>query len=88
MNLNPHLPCKSAAVYIRGIKQTADVANNIKFALGLVEAEHFYTSTRREHRPDGSRRKGGLGCSHASFFAVDWWTLDTTLAEKSQMYSG
>ena len=80
------LPRESAAVFVHGIKQTSDVAKDVRFALGQVEAERFYTASLGERRPDGSRKKGGLGWSKASFHAVDWRALDATLDTKPWMY--
>ena len=43
-NRNPHLPRESAAIYIRSVNQTSNVANDLRFALGLVDAERFYNA--------------------------------------------
>ena len=71
------LPHERAAVYVNNIKQTTDVATDVRFALGMVDAERFYC------RPVD---KGGLGWSKESFHAVDWRVLDAALANKGQMY--
>ena len=38
------LPTDSAAVFVGGIKQTSNVAKNVRIALGWVDAESFYTT--------------------------------------------
>ena len=74
-------------MYVRGVKQTSDVADDVRFALAMTEAERFYTAPLGELRPDGRRGKGkGLGWSTGAFRAVDWWALDATLATKGTMY--
>jgi len=80
------LPRESAAVFVAGMKQTTDVAQDVRFELSRVAAERFYTAPLGGRRPDGSRRPGGLGWSLESFQAVDWAMLDATLAKKPQMY--
>ena len=85
-NRNLRLPREHAAVYVRGVKQTSDVSKGVRFALGLVEAERFYTAPLGERDVRGRRRGGGLGWTKEAFHAVDWWALDITLAGKGQMY--
>ena len=85
-NDNLCLPGEGAAVYVGGVKQTSDVTKDVRFALSLQDAERFYTTPLGERRRDGRRRPGGLGWSTAAFRAVDWWTLDATLATKGKMY--
>ena len=80
------LPRESAAVFIAGIKQTSDVAHDVRFQLSLVEAERFYTKPIGERLPGGRRRPGGLGWSRAAFHAVDWHALDSVLEPKAIMY--
>ncbi len=83
----PVLPKESAAVFINNIKQTSDVAKEVRFALGHVDAEKFYTTPLGERNKHGQRdKRGGLGWSKASFDAVDWRALDSTLDPKPQMY--
>ena len=38
------LHCKSASIFVGGIKQTADVSKGVKFVLRHSEAEKFYTT--------------------------------------------
>ena len=38
------LPKESVAVFVGGIKQTSNLANNVRLALGWVDAESFYTT--------------------------------------------
>ena len=80
------LPRESAAVFIAGIKQTSDVAHDVRFQLSLVEAERFYTKPIGERLLDGRRRPGGLGWSRAAFHTVDWHTLDSVLEPKAIIY--
>ena len=68
------------------MKQTTDVAQDIRFDLSRIKAEQFYTAPLGERRPDGSRRFGGLSWSKESFQAVGWVLLDAALAKKPQMY--
>ena len=81
------LPCESAAVFVRGIKQTTDVARDVRFTLGLHDARALYTTPLGPRDAHGRRHKSsGLGWSKASFDAVDWEALDATLRSKPQMY--
>ena len=80
------LPRESAAVFVAGMKQTTDVAQDVRFELSRINAERFYTAPLGERRSDGSRQFGGLGRSKESFQAVDWVMLDAALAKKPQMY--
>ena len=80
------LPRESVAVFVAGRKQTSDVAKEVRFALGLVDAERFYTAPPGAVNDAGRRGKGGLGWSKASFDAVAWEALDATLDTKGQMY--
>ena len=73
-------------MYVRGVKQTSDVANEVRFALGLADAERFYTTPLGERDARGRRRGGGLGWTKQAFQAVDWWALDAAPASKWQMY--
>ena len=71
-NRNQRLPKESAAVYVRGVKQTSDVADDVRFALAMTEAERFYTAPLGVLRPNGTRDKSkGLGWSTGAFRAVD-----------------
>ena len=70
-----------------GIKQTSNLAKNVRLALGRVDAESFYTTPLGIRDTNGKRNiRGGLGWSNASFDAVDWDTLDAALATKPHMY--
>ena len=81
------LPTESAAVFVGGIKQTTNLAKNVRLVLGRVDAEAFYTTPLGIRDKNGKRNKrGGLGWTKASFDAVDWDTLDATLESKPQMY--
>ena len=61
-----------AAVVVNGVKITSQIAPEIRFALGKVEAKRFYTkAVERKH---GSN-KGGLGWQEEHFEEVDWETL-------------
>ena len=81
------LPRESVAVYVEGLKQTSDVAKDVRYVLGKAEAMDFYTRPVNA-KDDSGRRKsgGGLGWSKASFNAVAWGELDATLDSKGQMY--
>ena len=81
------LPCESAAVFVGGLKQTSDVARDVRFALGYSDAEAFYTTPLGPTDSNGNRHKNsGLGWSREAFRAVDWEALDATLHKKPQMY--
>ena len=90
-DMSPHrqqrLPRESVAVYVNGLKQTSDVAKDVRYALGKVEAERFYTKPPNP-KDDRGRRKpgGGLGWTKPMFDAVAWEALDATLDSKPQMY--
>ena len=66
------LPCEKGAIIVDGTKLISDASSSIRFALGRLDAERFYTKE--------------LGWSSRTFNLVDWETLDATLAGKSQMY--
>ncbi len=66
------LPRERAAVFVAGIKQTADVAHDVRYELGKVEAERFYTQE--------------LNWPRSTFRSVHWEALDSLLATKSQMF--
>ena len=71
------LPRESAAVFISGMKQTTDVAQDVRFELSRVAAERFYTAPLGERQPDGSRRLAGE-VGHLSCFRLligPCWTL-------------
>jgi len=68
---------KKAAVSIDNVKCTTDVAKEVRFCLGEVEARAFYTALKS---------KGGLGWSHQRFNQVCWWALELTLAKKPDRY--
>jgi hypothetical protein len=66
------LPFKQSAVVIDGVKITSNIAPTVRFTLGKVEAQRFYT--KAIDRVQGSN-KGGLGWTPEAFEAVDWDTL-------------
>jgi hypothetical protein len=81
------LPKESVAVYVRGLKQTSDVARDVRFALGKADAEKFYTAPPNPKDSKGRVKSGGgLGWSKPSFNAVAWEAFDATLEGKGQMY--
>ena len=80
------LPRESAAVFIQGCKQTSDVSTAARFALGMADAERFYTAPLPQPTERGRKGGGGLGWSKQSFDAVAWRELDLTLSKKGQMY--
>ena len=81
------LPGELAAVVLDGVKQTGDVADGVRFALGLTEARRFYTAPRGRRDSAGRWPKdSGLGWSPVSFDAVDWRMLALTLDSKPKMY--
>ena len=69
------LPLERAAVFVEGNKITTDVAEDVRFCLGLEEARAFYTAPKR-------RRGGGLGWTQHRFDQVSWKSLDATLKTK------
>ncbi len=66
------LPFEKSAVVINGVKITSNIAATVRFNLGKVEAQRFYT--KATNRVRGSN-KGGLGWTAEAFEAVDWDTL-------------
>ncbi len=77
------LPKESVAVYVRGLKQTSDVAKDVRFALGKADAEKFYTAPPNPKDSMGRMQSGGgLGWSKQSFNAVVWEAFDATLEGK------
>ena len=66
------LPFEQSAVVIDGVKITSNIAPTVRFTLGKVEAQRFYT--KAINRVRGSN-KGGLGWTPEAFEAVDWDTL-------------
>jgi hypothetical protein len=66
------LPFERSAVVIDGIKITSQIAPTVRFALGKVDAQRFYT--KAIDRVRGSN-KGDLGWSTEAFEAVDRETL-------------
>ena len=66
------LPFERAAVVVDGVKQTRDVGDSLRFSMGKLEAEKFYTSE--------------LGWSKSTFRSVGWEELDSALARKPDMY--
>lgn len=67
------LPREKAAIFIRGIKATGDLADLACFELGLKEARQFYINE--------------LGWFEEAFDSVEWLSLDFTLSKKSKMYA-
>ena len=77
----------SAAVFIGRVKQTTDVAQEVRYILGHNEAEKFYTTPLGERDVRGVPDKyGGLGWTQASFDVIDWKARDATLHGKLQLY--
>ena len=72
------LPREKAAVFIDGVKLTTDVAKEVRYCLGEVEARRFYTA---------SLQRGGLGWTGRRFDLVDWRGLDAMLAGKPDAFS-
>ncbi len=66
------MPFKRSAMVIDGIKITSQIAPTVRFGLGKVDAQRFYT--KAIDRVQGSN-KGGLEWSTEAFKAVDWETL-------------
>jgi len=66
------LPREKAAIFLRGVKATGDLADLARFELGLVEARSFYINE--------------LGWFEEAFHSVDWLSLDFALEKKSKMY--
>jgi len=78
---------ESVAVFVGGLKQTSDVAKDVRFALARVEAERLYTSPPNPKDNRGNRKPGrGLGWFNQAFNAVAWDAFDATLDLKGQMY--
>ena len=67
------LPCESAAVLIQGRKITGDIAEAIRFAKGMEEAERFLTEEQ--------------GWSKVQFREVDWRTLHRVIQGKPKGFS-
>ena len=59
------LPLERAAVFVNNIKLTTDVAKDVCFCLGEVEAQKFYTGRIQ-------KKGGGLGWSATHFAQVEW----------------
>ena len=57
--LQQRLPRESVAVFVGGLKQTTDVAKDVRFALAWIEAERFYTSPSNPKDAFGKRKSGG-----------------------------
>ena len=62
------LPCETTTVLIQGRKVTGDIADAIRFAKGMEEAERFLTEEQ--------------GWSISQFREVDWRTLHRVLQGK------
>ena len=85
--LQQRLPQESVAVFVGELKQTTDVAKDVRFALARIEAERFYTSPSNPKDAMGKRKPGGgLDWSKQAFNAVAWEAFDATLDSKGQMY--
>ncbi len=77
------LPFEQVAVAVDGIKITSQVAPAIRFSLGKVAAQRFYT--KAINQVHGSNR-GGLGWSKEDFDEVDWEALFQALRLKSESF--
>ena len=77
------LPCEQAAIIVDNVKLTTDVATEVRFSLGTLEARWFFTKPVRMRR--GSN-VGGLGWTHGKFDCVDWRILHNVLTSKPDMY--
>ena len=65
---------------VNATKQTLDVARDVCFALGHVDAVKFFTTPLGCHGKYGCQYKDdGLGWSKEYSYAIDWHTLDATL---------
>ena len=73
------LPLEKAAVFVNNIKLTTDVAKEVRFCLGEVEARKFYTGRIQ-------KKGGGLGWSATRFAQVEWKAINAALASKPDMY--
>ncbi len=72
---------ENSAVLINNIKITSNVAPQIRFLLGRVDAKKFYTKTINHVK--GSN-KGGLGWFSEAFKAVDWKVLAKAISGWSE----
>jgi hypothetical protein len=77
------LPREQVAAIVSGEKLTSDTAAAIRFALGTIEARRFFT---RPINIKNQSNKGGLGWHGSKFDAIDWKTLERTLASKPMTY--
>ena len=73
------LSMERATVFENNFKLTTDVAKEVHFYLGEVEAQKFYKGR--------VQKKGrGLGWSATRFAQVEWRAIDAALASKPEMY--
>ena len=70
---------EKVAVFVNNVKLTTDVAKEVRFCLGEVEARKFYTDRIQ-------KKGGGLGWSAERFAQVEWADIDKALASKPDMY--
>lgn len=77
------LPCEQATLIVDNVKLTTDVATEVRFSLGTLDARRFLTKPIRIRR--GSNM-GGLGWTPGRFDCIDWRNLHDTLASKPDMY--
>ena len=81
------LPRESLKVFIGGIKQDSDVAQEARFALGIIYAIQFNTIPLGQCDTQGRQdENGGLVWTTDDFDSVDWRALDATLTGKPNMY--
>ena len=78
------LPFEQSALFVEGIKLTSDVSGPVRFALGRIEAERFYTQA--VDIQDNGVNTGGLGWDRERFNLVDWESLHECLHTKKEMF--
>ena len=78
------VPFEQASLIVNGNKLTSDVSGPVRFVLGKVEAERFYT--RCVDIQDNGVNVGGLGWSSEQFHLVDWESLHLCLNSRPDMF--